>query len=205
MAMSSPPSTSKRTGRRPGPSETRDAIAQAAREQFAEVGYDRATMRKIAAAAGVDPALVVHFFGSKEALFREVMALPPAVADGMAQLADSDRATVGRRLAELVVAALENPATRTIVLGRIRSATSHPEAAALVRETVATDMLRIANGLGSDQPELRANLVGVDVVGVAVTRHIVKVEPIASLDPAEVVELLASDFQRYLVEPLPNR
>jgi AcrR family transcriptional regulator len=203
--MSSPPSTPKRTGRRPGASDTRDAIAQAAREQFAEVGYDRATMRKIAAAAGVDPSLVVHFYGSKEALFREVMALPPAVADAMAQLAEVDRETVGRRLAELVVAALENPATRTIVLGRIRSATSHPEAAALVRETVTRDMLRIASGLGSDQPQLRANLVGTHVVGVSVARYIVKVEPLASLDPGELVNLLEPDFQRWLVEPLPGR
>lgn len=203
--MSSPPSTPKRTGRRPGASDTRDAIAQAAREQFAEVGYDRGTMRKIAAAAGVDPALVVHFYGSKEALFREVMALPPAVADAMAQLAEVDRETVGRRLAELVVAALENPATRTIVLGRIRSATSHPEAAALVRETVTRDMLRIASGLGSDQPQLRANLVGTHVVGVSVARYIVKVEPLASLDPGELVNLLEPDFQRWLVEPLPGR
>jgi AcrR family transcriptional regulator len=203
--MSSPPSTPKRTGRRPGTSDTRDAIAQAAREQFAEVGYDRGTMRKIAAAAGVDPALVVHFYGSKEALFREVMALPPAIAESLAQLAEGDRATVGRRFAEFVVGALENPATRTIVLGRIRSATSHPEAAALVRETVDSDMLRIASGLGSDNPQLRANLVGTHVVGVGLVRYIVKVEPLASLDPGELVNLLEPDFQRWLVEPLPGR
>src|SRR5436190_2266681 len=120
--MSSPSPASRRTGRRPGRADTREAIAQAAREQFAELGYDRATMRKIAAAAGVDPALVVHFYGSKEALFREVMALPPIVADAFGQLAKGDRSTVGRRLAAAVAAALENPATRSIVLGRIRSA-----------------------------------------------------------------------------------
>jgi AcrR family transcriptional regulator len=200
--MSTPSPTSKRSGRRPGTSDTREAIARAARDQFAEVGYDRATIRKIGAAAGVDPALVVHFYGSKEALFREVMALPAFVAEAMANLAEGDRATVGRRLAEVAVAALESPATRTIVLGRIRSASSHPEAAELVRQTVASDMLRIANGLGSDQPELRASLVGSHVVGVAFARYIVKVEPLASLGPGEFVELLAPDFQRWLVEPL---
>jgi AcrR family transcriptional regulator len=193
----------KRSGRRPGATDTRQAIAHAAREQFAQTGYERATMRKIAAAAGVDPALVVHFFGSKEELFRDVMALPPGIADGMAALADGERATVGRRLAELVVAALENPLTRSIIIGRVRSATSHPEAAALVRETVASDMLRIATGLGSDEPQLRATLVGSHVVGVAVARYIVEVEPLASVPANRLVTLLSDDFQRYLVGPLP--
>ncbi len=79
---------SRRTGRRPGASDTREQIAVAARTQFAEQGYERATFRAIAAAAGVDPALVVHFYGSKEELFRQVMVLPPAIADGLERLAD---------------------------------------------------------------------------------------------------------------------
>src|SRR5262249_49189293 len=110
----------KKTGRRPGPTETRERIAAGARSLFAEFGYERTTFRKIAAAAGVDPALVVHFYGNKEDLFRQVMALPPAIADALERIADGPRETVGRRLAELVVGALENPASRTVVVGRIR-------------------------------------------------------------------------------------
>src|SRR4051794_25139206 len=136
--MSSAPA--KRTGRRPGAPETRDQIAAAARSLFAELGYERATFRAIAAAAGVDPALVVHFYGSKEDLFREVMAMPPAIADALEHIADGPRETAGRRLAELVVGALENPASREVLLGRIRSAATHPDAAALVRETVTRDI-----------------------------------------------------------------
>ena len=83
-------SAAKRSGRRPGPTTTREAIAGAARRQFAELGYDRATLRGIAGEAGVDAALVVRFYGSKEALFREVMALPPTVAEAIADLADFD-------------------------------------------------------------------------------------------------------------------
>src|SRR4051812_32516496 len=116
--------SNKRSGRRPGPTQTRDAIADAARAQFAEVGYDRATIRSIAGAAGVDPALVIRFHGSKEALFREVMALPPMAAEAIARLREGPPETAGRRLAETVVALLENPATRAIVVGRIRSASS---------------------------------------------------------------------------------
>jgi AcrR family transcriptional regulator len=197
------PTNPKKTGRRPGTPQTREAIAQAARTLFAEHGYERATIRKIAAAAGVDPALVVHFFGSKEDLFSEVMALPEAVGDLMAQIAAGERSTVGRRLAQLVVGMLENPATRVIVLGRIRSAATHPDAAALVRETVSRDLLRLATALGTDNAEMRASLVGSHLVGVAFARYIVQVEPLVSLDAAALVALLADDFQRCLVEPLP--
>jgi AcrR family transcriptional regulator len=96
--MSSEPSA-KRSGRRPGPTTTREAIADAARRQFAELGYDRATLRGIAGEAGVDAALVVRFYGSKDGLFREVMALPPMVAEAIERLADGPTETVGRRLA----------------------------------------------------------------------------------------------------------
>jgi AcrR family transcriptional regulator len=194
--------SSGRSGRRPGPSTTREAIAAAARTQFAEVGYDRATIRSIASAAGVDPALVIRFHGSKEALFREVMALPPATAEAIARLGEGSRETVGRRLAEAVVALLENPATRSIVVGRIRSASSHPEAAALVRETVTRDLAAMAASITDDRPEARAALVGSTFVGVALARHVVLVEPLASMPAAEVVDLIAPTFQRYFVEPL---
>jgi AcrR family transcriptional regulator len=181
---------------------TRDAITAAARAQFAEVGYDRATIRVIAADAGVDPALVVRFFGSKEELFRQVMALPPNVADAFAGLAHGPRETVGRRLAQLIVGVLEEPATRAVVLGRIRSATSHPDAAALVRETVTRDMLRLASALTDDEPETRATLVGTHVVGLALVRHVVAVEPLATMPAAEVVDLTAPTLQHYLTGPL---
>jgi AcrR family transcriptional regulator len=198
--MSSP--QTKRTGRRPGTTATREQIAEAARRLFAEEGYDRTSFRKIGAAAGVDPALVVHFYGSKENLFRQVMALPPEIADALARLADGPRETVGRRLAEAVVGALEHPTSRTITLGRIRCATSHPDAAALVRETVTHDLRRVAEAVNDDQPDVRAVLIGAHVVGVALARYAVCVEPLASMSPSEVVDLVAPAFQRYLVEPL---
>jgi AcrR family transcriptional regulator len=192
----------KRTGRRAGGSDTREQIAAAARGLFADVGYERATFRAIATAAGVDPALVVHFFGSKEELFRQVMLLPPALADALEHLADGPREGVGRRLAELVIGALENPASRAVVIGRIRCASSHPEAAALVREMVARDLVRLTSSLDVDRPEERAVLVGVQVVGITQVRYVVRVEPLASMSAREVIELVAPTLQHYLVEPL---
>lgn len=195
-------SSGKRSGRRPGPTTTREAIADAARRQFAELGYDRATLRGIAGEAGVDAALVVRFYGSKDALFREVMALPPAVAEAMAGLADGPLESVGRRLAEVIVGMLEDPRSRSIVLGRIRSASSHPDAAALVRETVTRDVGRLVAALTDDEPETRAVLVGSQIVGLALARYVVRVEPLASLPAADVVDYIAPTFQHYLVGPL---
>jgi AcrR family transcriptional regulator len=198
----SSPDSGRRSGRRPGPSTTREAITRAARAQFSELGYDRTTIRGVAREAGVDAALVIRFYGSKDALFREVMALPPAAADALERIADGPRETVGRRLAELIVGLLENPETRGIVLGRIRSAVSHPEAAALVRETVTRDVGRLTSALTDDQPDVRAVLAGTHVVGLALARYIVLVEPLASMSAADVVEYAAPTFQRYLVGPL---
>jgi AcrR family transcriptional regulator len=199
--MSSEHST-KRSGRRPGPTTTREAIADAARRQFAELGFDRATLRGIAGEAGVDAALVVRFHGSKDALFRDVMALPPAVAEAMAGLADGPKATAGRRLAEVVVGMLEDPRSRSIVIGRIRSASSHEDAAALVRETVTRDVGRLVAAVTDDEPETRAVLIGSQVVGLALARHVVRVEPLASLPARDVIDYLAPVFQHYLAGEL---
>jgi AcrR family transcriptional regulator len=195
-------STASRTGRRGGPSTTREAIAAAARAQFAELGFERATFRSIAAAAGVDPALIVHFYGSKDDLFREVMQLPPAVSEALVRVADGDREQMGRRLAELVVGALENPATRPIVLGRIRCASSHAGAAALVRETVTRDLSALTHAISDDRPDVRAVLVGANVVGVALARYVVIVEPLASMSATELVDVLAPSYQQLLCGPL---
>ena len=202
MPVSRP--TSGRSGRRRGPTQSRDAIADAARAQFAEAGYDRATFRSIASAAGVDPALVVHFFGSKESLFREVMALPPAASEAIAGLAEGPREEVGRRLAGLVIMLLEDPGSRSIILGRIRSASSHPHAAELVRETVTRDLVGLASAITADRPDARAVLVGSHVVGTALARYVVLAEPLASMAPDDVVDLLAPTFQRFLTGPLTD-
>lgn len=191
-----------RSGRRRGETQTRDAIAAAARSAFAELGYDRATMRAIAAAAGVDPALIVHFYGSKEGLFREVTALPAELAVAMAAVADGPRDDVGRRFAHAIVTMLESPMTRPVVLARLRSASSHAEAAALVRGQVSRDLELLTRSLTDDRPETRAVLVGVQVVGLAFVRYVVGVEPLASMDVAELVAVLAPIFQHLLVGPL---
>jgi AcrR family transcriptional regulator len=189
---------SRRSGRRAGTSQTREQIAAAARTLFAEAGYERATFRAIAAEAGVDPALVVHFYGSKDELFREVMQLPPELAGALAGLAEGPADQAGRRLAGFVVGAMENPASRSLVLGRVRCASSHPDAAAMVRELVGRDVVRLTAAISGDRPELRAVLIGSQLVGILIARYVVGVEPLASLPPDQLIEQLAPPFQRVL-------
>jgi Tetracyclin repressor-like, C-terminal domain len=133
------------------------------------------------------------------------MQLPPAVSDALVGVAREPRGQMGRRLAELVVGALENPATRPVLLGRIRSASSNPVAAGLVRETVTRDLSALTRAVGGDRPDERAALLGAQVVGIALARNVVHVEPLASMPPADVIELVAPTFQHYLAEPLTDR
>jgi AcrR family transcriptional regulator len=193
----------KRLGRRPGESGTREAIAAAARRLFSERGYDRTTIRGIAEAADVDPALINHFFGSKQELFAAVTTFPVELADAMPRIAEGPRSRVGLRLAEFVLGALEDPETRRAITSLVRAATSEPEAARSVREIVTARVLTpIAETLAADQPKLRASLINSQMVGLVMARYILELEPLASLPREEVVEAIAPNLQRYLTGPL---
>jgi AcrR family transcriptional regulator len=194
---------SPRSGRRPGTSGTREAIAEAARRSFGELGYERTTIRAIAGDAGVDPALVVHFYGSKQQLFLSVMDLPFAPEDVLPRILAGDRDSVGERFAHFIVGVLEDTAARSVLTGMVRAAASEPEAARMLRELISRRVFAaITASLGADDAELRANLVGSQVVGLVVARYIVAVEPLASLDPDQLVAAIAPNLQRYLVDDL---
>jgi AcrR family transcriptional regulator len=192
-----------RAGRRPGESGTREAIADAARRRFAELGYDRTTIRGIAEEAGVDPALVVHFFGSKQELFLKVMELPFEPEEIVPQVLEGPKSEAGVRLARFAVGMIENQDSRNVLTGVLRAAASEPHAAELARELVANRVVAaFARSLAVDQPELRANLIASQVVGLIMARYVIRVEPLASLDPQALVEAIAPNLQRYLTRPL---
>ena len=193
----------KALGRRPGQSGTREAIAAAAQRLFSERGYDRTTIRGIAAEADVDPALVGHYFGSKQELFAAVTDLPWGLDEAMAWIVDGPRSKIGARFAEFLVGVLETPESRRIITAMVRAAASEQKAAPLVRELVTERVLRpIAEALDTDQPELRAALINTQMVGLVMHRYIVGLEPIASLPPDELARVIAPNLQRYLVGPL---
>lgn len=192
-----------RRGRRPRGADTRGEILAAARELFAERGFDRTSMRLVARRAGVDAALIAHYFHSKESLFLQAVELPiepelvlPAVVAG-------DRRRVGERVARLLVTLLDEERARSQLTSLVRAAASEPTAAALVRTLVQTRILApIARALDSDEPDLRASLASSQVVGIVMARHVVEVEPLASLTPERLASLLAPTLQRYLAGPL---
>jgi len=193
----------KALGRRPGKSGTREAIAAAAQKQFAERGYDRATIRAIAADADVDPALVSHYFGTKQELFAAVTDLPWGLDEAMPWIIDGPRSKIGARFSQFFVGVLEDTESRRIIVSLVRAAASEPQAARLVRELVSERVLRpIADALESDQPELRAGLINSQMVGIVMPRYIVGLEPIASLPPDELARAIAPNIQRYLVGKL---
>jgi AcrR family transcriptional regulator len=190
----------KALGRRPGPSGTREAIAAAAQRQFAERGYDRATIRGIAAEADVDPALVSHYFGSKQELFAAVTNLPWGLEEAMPGIVDGPKSKIGERFAEFLVGVLEDPDSRRIVTGMVRAASSQPDAARLVRKLVTDRVLEpISAALESDQPWLRAGLINTEMVGLVTARYVVGLEPIASLPPDRLARAIAPNLQHYLV------
>lgn len=190
-------------GRRPGESGTRDAILTAARRQFADLGYDRASLRGIARAAGVDPGLVAHFFGSKQRLFVTVVELPFVPAEVLPRILAGDPAAVGGRLAAFIVGALSQEESRSRLIGLIRSAAAEPEAASMVRDLITRDVLvPLVERIGSPDAPLRASLIGAQVVGLVMARYIVAVEPIASVGADTLTRVYAPIFQRLLVEPL---
>ena len=193
----------RRSGRRPGPSGTREAILAAARRQFAAQGYDRTSMRGIAAEAGVDQALVAHFFGAKQQLFVEVVRLPFEPSELLPVLLEGDRETLGERLAGFVASVLESPEGRARVLGIVRAAASEPEAARMLREFLRGELLApLAEQLGVEDAELRVTLAGSQIVGMVMARHVIEVEPLAALSSGELAALLAPTLQRYLVGEL---
>lgn len=195
----------RRSGRRPGDSGTREAIRAAAGRQFAERGYDRTSLRSIAVEARVDPALIAHFFGSKQQLFVEVVELPFDPAAVVPAVFGGQRETAGERVAQFLLRVLEDPEGRRRMTGLVRAAASEPEAARMVRELVTREVFtRIAETLGVDDADLRASLVGSQVVGLVMARYVVRIEPIASLPAEAVVAAIAPNLQRYLTEPLPG-
>jgi AcrR family transcriptional regulator len=188
-----------RRGRRPGEPDTRGDILRAARRLFAERGFDRTTLREVARRARVDPALVGHYFGSKERLFLDAVELPFEPETVLPAVIAGDRDDVGRRVARFLVATLETPAARERITSIVRAAASEPAAAALVREVIQERVLApVARALQTGDADLRAALAGSQVVGLVMARYVVGVEPLASLPPERLVAALAPTFQRYL-------
>lgn len=204
MAAMAAQRAARHSGRRPGDTDTRGAILAAAREEFAAGGFDGATIRGIAARAGVDPALVHHYFGGKDKLFEAAIELPVALEAFLPQLlAGTDRARIGEIVTRRFLSLWEDAANRPVFMAMLRSVVGNAQAASLVRERLTQQVFGpIADVLDVPDAALRANLIGSQFIGLALVRYVGRVEPLASAEIEAVVAALAPTIQRYLLADL---
>jgi AcrR family transcriptional regulator len=187
----------RRPGRRPGRSSSREDILAASRVLFGQRGYDKASIRAIAGEAGVDPALVHHFFGTKDELFAAAMELPIDPATVMPLILSGPREEVGERLIRTFLRLWEDPRLKPQFVGIVRSAMTNEAGARLLREFIASRIFaRVAEALGV--PQLNINAAAAQVIGFAMLRYVLEMEPIASASHDEIVALLAPTIQRYV-------
>lgn len=183
-----------------GPS-ARQKILEAARAEFAARGYDKTSIRGIAKAAGVDPALVHHYFGTKDDVFEAAVEVSFEPALMVPALLAGGLDGVGERLARFFIGVWENPTTRAPLLAIIRSALTNETAAKVLRTFVLRRLLeRIAEELDVPDPTFRAELAASHMIGIAFLRYVIKAEPLASADSEAIVAMVAPTLQRYLTE-----
>ncbi|MEU2428864.1 TetR family transcriptional regulator [Streptomyces sp. NPDC007861] len=179
----------------------RERILQAARTEFAERGYDKTSVRGIAKAAGVDAALVHHYFGTKDEVFAAAIEVSFEPALVIPLVLGEGTEGIGERLARFFIEVWENPATRAPLLAIIRSAMTHDAAAKVLRGFVLRRLLeRVAAELAVPDPKFRAELAASHMIGIVVMRYVIQVEPLASADPEQIIEMVAPTLQRYLTE-----
>ena len=190
-------------GRRGGDSGTREAIVAAARARFAADGYAATPIRAVAADAGVDPALVHYFFGTKEALFAAVMALPFRPAEVLGPLLEEGLDGLGERLVRRMLGLWDAPDNRPPLVAMVRSVTGHDAVAATMRGFVEREIVgRLAAALPQPDAALRASLVGSQVVGLVVARYVIGLPPLAGADHDTVAAAVGPTLQRYLTGEL---
>ena len=181
----------------------------AARTAFAERGYDGASIRGIATAAGVDPALVHHYFGTKDALFLAAVQAPADPDEFLLEVLAAPPDERGAAVVGMVLRVWDGPG-RTAVLALVRSAVNHEWSARLLREFVLTKIVRRVVGsleMPPEEREARGALVASQVAGLVLMRYVLQLEPLASASREEVVAAVAPTVQRYLTGDvvLPGR
>jgi AcrR family transcriptional regulator len=191
-----------RRGRRPGNPETRTAILTAARASFAASGFAGTTIRGVAAGAGVDPALVHHYFGTKDDLFMAALDVPVDPRDLIGPVVAAGPDGAGVRLVETFLSVWDDPAVQLRLLALARSA-MQPEGEKLMTQGFLPVVIRpVLEKLCVDRPDARVPLVASQVIGLIIARYVLRVEPLAS-DPAELVAArVGPTIQRYLTGDL---
>ncbi len=189
---------SKHTGRRQGESNAKEDIILAAQNLFALSGYDKATIRSIAKEAKGDPALINHYFKSKQELFIESM-LPLFDGPKLLQKAlDGPDDEIGLRLSRLFIFLISNERTKSLIIGIIRSSTTDEQAAKMLNRFITENVASILKQkIKGKDASVISNLIGSQFVGIVMAREIIKVEPIVSLSEDDLMKYLAPKLQIY--------
>ena len=197
--------TGRRRGRPAGSSDTRERILSSARELFARNGISNTSIRAVAAAAGVDSALVHHYFGTKEKLFAEVVHIPIDPMDIIGPLREVPVEELGYRLPSMLLP-LWDSEVGTGFLAALRSMLAGNEVNLF--RTFIQDIIAVEVGTRVDNPPgsgiIRIQFVASQLVGVVIARYILELEPFASLPPEQVAKTIAPNLQRYLTGDLPD-
>ncbi|WP_072807518.1 TetR/AcrR family transcriptional regulator [Rhodococcoides yunnanense] len=194
-----------RSGRRPGRSGTKESILSVARTLFADKGFDKTSVRAIAAEVGVDAALVHHYFGTKRQLFVAAIALPVDPTKILDTISAARKEDLGRSLVSSVLRVWESDNGEALVAA-FRSMIATGDTSLLstfLMQVVLRDIAARVDEPAGSAPE-RVNLVASQMSGLLLTRHVLKLEPIASMPADRVVESIAPTLQRYLTGPLPG-
>src|SRR5699024_1180447 len=199
----------RRTGRRPGNSGTQAAILASARELFADRGFAKTSVRAIAGAAGVDPALVHHYFGTKEKLFLAVVRPPADPAQLIPRTVPGDVATLGQRVARMLLGVLDDEEYGQRFQALLRSALAEERSARLLREffthrVLAYLQLELDGVVPAEKVPLRAGLVASQVFGLVSVRHFIAMPALRQVSREDLIMILAPTLQHYLAGELPH-
>jgi AcrR family transcriptional regulator len=194
------PVPKRRRGRpRAGESDARQRILAAAIDEFGEAGYDGATMRGIAARAGVDSALVHHHFGTKADLFGETVGAPMRPDRAIPGILAGPQDEVGERIVRYILESWEDPDVRRRGVVLLRTAIGNKLTTPLLAEFLSRELLaRIARSLDVPDAELRASLVATQVAGLLIARYILRLPALAEAPVDELVKRIAPNVQAYL-------
>jgi AcrR family transcriptional regulator len=197
------PGRSNNRGRRPGAPDTRAEILASARALFAARGFSSTSVRSIAAAAGVDPSLVHHYFGTKDDLFVAALELPVDPRVALQPVMEGGLEGAGERLLRVFLSVWDDESARLSLLGLVRGV-FEPSGRQLLRDGLIGVVLGpIGPALGVDEQQRRVSLVASQVIGLVMLRYVLEVEPLASMDGEVLVATYAPTLQRYLADPLP--
>lgn len=195
----------KRPGRPPGPSDTRDRILDTARELFARNGIDKTSIRAIAAGAGVDPALVHHYFGTKTQLFAAAIHIPIDPMTVIRPLREVPVEQIGHTLPSLLLPLWDSELGKGIV-ATLRSVLAGNDVSlvrSFLQEIIVAEVgARVDNPPGSAR--IRVQFVASQLVGVVMARYILELEPFKSLPVDQIADTIAPTLQRYLTGELPG-